>query len=82
MAVITCPVEVVPLYEASLIKQISASIETDLNKSDANIKEPFSTAINKGFLPEYSVLISAANAAIFSWISASGKNISKLFPCS
>jgi hypothetical protein len=64
------------------MKQISASIEMDLNKSEANMNEPFSTAMNKGFLPAYSVLISVAKAAIFSWISASGKNISKLFPCS
>ena len=41
IAVITLPEEVVPLYDANLIKQTSASIVICLNKSAVNKKEPF-----------------------------------------
>jgi len=50
--VITDPDDFVPLYDASLIKQISAGIFSTLKRSDANIKEPFRIVINTGVFPE------------------------------
>jgi len=48
IAVKTYTVDFVPLYDASFIKHISASIFKCLNRSDANMNEPFKIAMNKG----------------------------------
>jgi hypothetical protein len=50
IAVTTWPVDFVPLYEASLIKHISASISSCLKRSEAKMKDPLSIAMKSGRL--------------------------------